>query len=237
MSETMSKIVGLAVFVALIGVGIVASDDDGQFTRNTAIPLFDADDGQLGLDGSDKGQKDLDKFAEVMEEMECDPDQILVSTGDSGEWHWRCGPSLNAVLDRITSLENTVESIPVRSLPRQEQVERLLYDSGCNHEQPSWDCRDMNNAHVPNGANLSNASLVSAIFVGQSLVAANFSSTDLTGAQFSSTDLTGANFSGANLTGAEFVGVSVLTGADFTGADLTHTNFSNSDIEGAIGLP
>jgi len=244
-SELTGRIVGVTALLSLLVVGVVTSDDDDQaVTRNVAFELPVDEGGGIGLSGTDKGQRDIDKVAEVLEDVQCDPDQILLSTGSSGEWHWRCGPSLKSVLDRITSLENEMAAVenarevaPAGPLDRQEEVDRLLAAANCSNSGLFWDCRGMNRSVIPAGANLSNANLAGSIWADLSLRTVNFSDSNLAGATFADVDLTAAEFINANLTAALFEGGgSIFRGADFTGANLAHAEFI-SDTEGAIGLP
>lgn len=241
MSELTGRIVGVTALLALLVVGAVTSDDDDQaVTRNVA---FELPVDEIGLSGSDKGQRDIDKVAEVLEDVQCDPDQILLSTGSSGEWHWRCGPSLKSVLDRITSLENEMAAVenarevaPAGPLDRQEEVDRLLDAANCDNSRLIWDCRGINRSLIPAGANLSNANLSGSVWADLSLTNVNFSGSNLAGASFDNNNFTAAEFINSNLTAAHFGGGSIFRGADFTGANLAHAEFI-SDTEGAIGLP
>ncbi len=209
MSEGMKKLVGFAIFGALIVAGIVGSDasDDSAVTRNAA-PSWDT----LTVGGSsDIPPKD----GEVESEKGGDCcDKTLAMLGE-------LITKVDALAQQQDTLAQQVAGLNVNQGngdPTQEEVEQLLRDSNCSWSDDHWDCRSINGSAIPLGS--------------------NFSGSNLAGALFSMVDLTGVNFSGANLAGARFEGYStVLMGADFTGANLAGTDFSNSQTEGAIGLP
>ena len=216
MSEGMRKLVGLAIFGALIVAGIVGSDasDDSAVTRNAAIPI---------LDGKEEPSKD----GEVESEKGGDCcDETLAMLG--------------AILEKQDTLAQQVAGLNVNQGngdPTQEEVEQLLRDSNCLWRYGRWDCISVNGSAIPLGSNFSGSNLAGAVFAGVDLTGINFSGANLAGAQFDG-DLTGADFTNANLAGANFEGAfTVLMGADFTGANLAGTDFSNSQTEGAIGLP
>ena len=216
MSEGMRKLVGLAIFGALIVAGIVGSDasDDSAVTRNAAIPI---------LDGIEEPSKD----GEVESEKGGDCcDETLAMLG--------------AILEKQDTLAQQVAGLNVNQGngdPTQEEVEQLLRDSNCLWLYGRWDCISVNGSAIPLGSNFSGSNLAGAVFAGVDLTGINFSGANLAGAQFDG-DLTGADFTNANLAGANFEGAfTVLMGADFTGANLAGTDFSNSQTEGAIGLP
>ena len=216
MSEGMRKLVGLAIFGALIVAGIVGSDasDDSAVTRNAAIPI---------LDGIEEPSKD----GEVESEKGGDCcDETLAMLG--------------AILEKQDTLAQQVAGLNVNQGngdPTQEEVEQLLRDSNCLWRYGRWDCISVNGSAIPLGSNFSGSNLAGAVFAGVDLTGINFSGANLAGAQFDG-DLTGADFTNANLAGANFEGAfTVLMGADFTGANLAGTDFSNSQTEGAIGLP
>ena len=216
MSEGMRKLVGLAIFGALIVAGIVGSDasDDSAVTRNAAIPI---------LDGIEEPSKD----GEVESEKGGDCcDETLAMLG--------------AILEKQDTLAQQVAGLNVNQGngdPTQEEVDQLLRDSNCLWRYGRWDCISVNGSAIPLGSNFSGSNLAGAHFATLDLTGANFSGANLVGATFVG-DLTGADFTNANLAGATFTGAfTVLMGADFTGANLAGTDFSNSQTEGAIGLP
>jgi hypothetical protein len=216
MSEGMRKLVGLAIFGALIVAGIVGSDasDDSAVTRNAAIPI---------LDGIEEPSKD----GEVESEKGGDCcDETLAMLG--------------AILEKQDTLAQQVAGLNVNQGngdPTQEEVDQLFRDSNCSWFDDHWGCISVNGSAIPLGSNFSGSNLAGAVFAGVDLTGINFSGANLAGAQFDG-DLTGADFTNANLAGANFEGAfTVLMGADFTGANLAGTDFSNSQTEGAIGLP
>ena len=223
MSEGMRKLVGLAIFGALIVAGIVGSDasDDSAVTRNAAIPV---------LDGKEEPSKD----GEVESEKGGDCcDKTLAMLGE-------LITKVDALAQQQDTLAQQVAGLNVNQGngdPTQEEVEQLLRDSNCSWRYGRWDCISVNGSAIPLGSNFSGSNLGGAIFNEVGLIGVNFSGANLAGAEFHD-DLTGADFTGANLAGATFSGIStVLMGADFTGANLAGINFTNSQTEGAIGLP
>jgi uncharacterized protein YjbI with pentapeptide repeats len=222
MSEGMRKLVGLAIFGALIVAGIVGSDasDDSAVTRNAAIPI---------LDGKEEPSKD----GEVESEKGGDCcDETLAILGE-------LITKVDALAQQQDTLAQQVAGLNVNQGsggPTQEEAEQILRDSNCNDQRFAyWICVDSQGAELPLGVNLSGVNLAGAAFLALDLTGADFSGANLAGADFSS-DLTGADFTNANLGGAEFTS-SILMGADFTGANLAGTDFTNSRTEGAIGLP
>ena len=95
MSETMSKVIGAALFAALITAGVSMSSDGEQITTRNAslgIPEFEGD-GEIG-GGLAAGEKAVAELGDAMEAARCKPDQVLLSTGDP-ETPWRCGPFIS----------------------------------------------------------------------------------------------------------------------------------------------
>jgi len=229
MSEGMKKLVGFAIFGALIIAGIVGSDasDDSAVTRNAGIPgqdtipPYDSDMPPLG----DEGYNEPGDFY----------DQILAM--------------LDAILEKQNTLAQQVAGLNVNQGngdPTQEEVEQLLRDSDCTwqgqdeaQEVTGWFCYLDNGSVIPFGSNFSGANLGGASFVLLDLTGVNFSGANLAGVTFYFNDLTGVDFTKANLAGAKFggSGAGLFVGADFTGANLAGINFTNSQLEGAIGLP
>ena len=82
------------------------------------------------------------------------------------------------------------------------------------------------------GANLSGADLSGANLRGANLSVANLSGADLRGANLSGANLNGADLSGANLRGAN-LSVADLSGADLSVANLSVANLSGADLSGA----
>jgi len=228
MSEGMRKLVGLAIFGALIVAGIVGSDasDDSAVTRNAAIPLTDT----LTVGGSSKippkdGEVESEKGGDC-----CDKTLAMLGAILTNQ---------DALAQQQDTLAQQVAGLNVNQGsggPTQEEAEQILRDSNCNDQRFAyWICVDSQGAELPLGVNLSGVNLAGAAFLALDLTGADFSGANLAGADFSS-DLTGADFTNANLGGAEFTS-SILMGADFTGANLAGTDFTNSQTEGAIGLP
>ena len=184
MSEGMRKLVGLAIFGALIVAGIVGSDasDDSAVTRNAAIPI---------LDGKEEPSKD----GEVESEKGGDCcDETLAMLG--------------AILEKQDTLAQQVAGLNVNQGngdPTQEEVDQLFRDSNCGFDD-RWDCRSVNGAAIPLGSNFSGSNLAGAHFGEMDLTGVNFSGANLAGATFSghSTVLMGADFTGANLAGTDF---------------------------------
>ena len=209
MSEGMKKLVGFAIFGALIIAGIVGSDasDDSAVTRNAA-PSWDT----LTVGGSSKIPP---KDGEVESEKGGDCcDKTLAMLGE-------LITKVDALAQQQDTLAQQVAGLNVNQGngdPTQEEVEQLLRDSNCSWFDDSWGCVSVNGSAIPVGSNFSGSNLAGAVFAG--------------------VDYRGTNFSGANLAGATFSGaMTVLMGADFTGANLAGTDFTNTQLEGAIGLP
>jgi len=223
MSEGMRKLVGLAIFGALIVAGIVGSDasDDSAVTRNAAIPI---------LDGKEEPSKDGEVESEKGGDC-CDETLAMLGAILTNQ---------DALAQQQDALAQQVAGLNVNQGngdPTQEEVEQLLRDSNCLWRYGRWDCLSVNGAAIPLGPNFSGSNLAGAHFATLDLTGANFSGANLVGATFVG-DLTGADFTNANLAGATFSGAfTVLMGADFTGANLAGTDFTNSQTEGAIGLP
>ena len=223
MSEGMRKLVGLAIFGALIVAGIVGSDasDDSAVTRNAAIPI---------LDGKEEPSKDGEVESEKGGDC-CDETLAMLGAILTNQ---------DALAQQQDALAQQVAGLNVNQGngdPTQEEVEQLLRDSNCLWRYGRWDCISVNGSAIPLGSNFSGSNLAGAVFAGVDLTGINFSGANLAGAQFDG-DLTGADFTNANLAGANFEGAfTVLMGADFTGANLAGTDFTNSQTEGAIGLP
>jgi len=243
-SENLRKLIGVAVMAAIVVVGVVATnDDDSDFdrTRNVAFGLPKG----AGLDAQvqQPGDAELDLTQAMKAAAKCEEGHVLISTGDPVS-PWRCGPLLNSLLDRIASVENGVtrlgnagENAPANLFERQEAVERLLRDAGCDDSRVVWFCSSTNGVEGLSGADLSNANLAGSVWSGVRLRGVTFSGSNLVGASFTQTDLTAADFTNADLTAAEMDGgLTVFGGADFAGANLANARIGVTSV-GAIGLP
>ena len=242
MSENLRKLIGVGVMAAIVVVGVVAtSGEDSDFTRNAAFGLPKG----AGLDAQvqQPGDAELDLTQAMKAAAKCEEGHVLISTGDPVS-PWRCGPLLNSLLDRIASVENGVtrlgnagENAPANLFERQEAVERLLRDAGCDDSRVVWFCSSTNGVEGLSGADLSNANLAGSVWSGVRLRGVTFSGSNLVGASFAQTDLTAADFTNADLTAAEMDGVlTVFGGADFAGANLANARIGVTSV-GAIGLP
>ncbi len=94
MSENVRKLIGVAVMVAIVVVGVVATngdDSDSSRTRNAAFGLPKG----AGLDAQvqQPGDAELDLTQAMKAAAKCDAGRVLISTGDPLE-PWRCGPLL-----------------------------------------------------------------------------------------------------------------------------------------------
>lgn len=94
MSENLRKLIGVAVMVAIVVVGVVATngdDSDSSRTRNAAFGLPKG----AGLDAQvqQPGDAELDLTQAMKAAAKCDAGRVLISTGDPLE-PWRCGPLL-----------------------------------------------------------------------------------------------------------------------------------------------
>ena len=230
MSEGMKKLVGFAIFGALIIAGIVGSDasDDSAVTRNAA-PSWDT----LTVGGSSK----------------IPPKDGEVESEEGGDCCDKTLAMLGELITKVDALAQQVAGLNVNQGngdPTQEEVEQLLRDSDCTwqgqdeaQEVTGWFCYLDNGSVIPFGSNFSGANLGGASFVLLDLTGVNFSGANLAGVTFYFNDLTGVDFTKANLAGAKFggSGAGLFVGADFTGANLAGINFTNSQLEGAIGLP
>ncbi len=256
MSEGMKKLVGFAIFGALIVAGIVGSDasDDSAVTRNAGIPLSDTltvgDAGiplsdTLTVGGSSKippkdGEVESEKGGDCCDKTLAMLGELITKVDALAQQQDTLAQQQDTLAQQQDTLAQQVAGLNVNQGnggPTQEEVEQLLRDANCSWRGEKWNCNSANGAAIPLGSNFSGSNLAGAGFGVLDLTGVNFSGANLSGATFTG-DLTGADFTNANLAGATFSGaMTVLMGADFTGANLAGTDFTNSQTEGAIGLP
>ncbi len=232
MSEGIQKVVGLTIFAALIVLGIVASDTDGQTTtRNAAIPMLNMDGEEEPPPPSDKALAKLEDKVNEMGEM------ILELAAQMEELNQVAG---NGQVDPEQVQQQIAQA--VEGLTRQINAvshAAILRSAGCHYDRGNgpvhWACEpfidEFDMYHGPD-------------FRGE-----DFSGADLSGAILVHAFFDGANLRGADLRGA-YLGNARFDGADLTGADLTGANFGigwNADtvddvlnraiLDGVIGLP
>jgi hypothetical protein len=257
-SEGIQKVVGLTIFAALIVLGIVASDTDGQTTtRNAAIPMLNMDGEEEPPPPSDKALAKLEDKVNEMGEMILEiASQVENLTPAGAEGNQEGLEQLSSqVSDLVGELRRTNTRLVLA------RAEALLRDRGCevqrgNEDEP-WSCwyegvNDWGNPFGGQfayedlaGADLHNAFLERSSFGGADLRGTDFSGAYLGGVDFTQADLRGANFTGASLhgrygstaPGTDFTQAD-LTGADFTGAtDIEEANFREAILTDVIGLP
>ena len=258
MSEGMRKLVGLAIFGALIVAGIVGSDasDDSAVTRNAAIPLWDMGGEEEPPPPSDKALAKLEDKINEMGEMIL---ELAAQMDNMGPVQEAGNPQdIEQVRSQITDLSQELRLTNQRIVSA--RTESLLRDRGCdrsrgNEDEPwNWPVDQGNlgggqfSYEDLAGADLHNASLTWSVFNGANLVGTDFSGAHLTGAHLSQANLQGANFTDARLAGwlngdepgANFMQAD-LRGANFRGAVLgagagygpRGANFMQADLTGA----
>jgi hypothetical protein len=140
-SEGIQKVVGLTIFAALIVLGIVASDTDGQTTtRNAAIPMLNMDGEEEPPPPSDKALAKLEDKVNEMGEMILEiASQVENLTPAGAEGNQEGLEQLSSqVSDLVGELRRTNTRLVLA------RAEALLRDRGCevqrgNEDEP-WSC-------------------------------------------------------------------------------------------------
>jgi len=243
MSETMSKIVGITLFAALIGVGVVAADTDDQVvTRNAAIPLLSMDGEEEPPPPTSKALSKLEeKVALLIEQFEELTQQQegfareMAGLGDEGEGQQDFGQLeeqiaaltevVNGLVPTVSMLQETQEMLAFRDQEQAGGLTREQYDV-------FWQ-----SALVTAGCILENGPYSQTTYEDDRWVCPPGTVLDglnLTGAQLYGASMQGVSMVGANLYGSRLVETnfeeSDLTGASFRSAHLQQVNFRNADL-------
>ena len=226
MSETMSKIVGITLFAALIGVGVVAADTDDQVvTRNAAIPLLSMDGEEEPPPPTSKALSKLEEkvalLTEQFEELTQQQEGFareMAGLGDEGEGQQDFGQLeeqiaaltevVNGLVPTVSMLQETQEMLAFRDQEQAGGLTREQYDV-------FWQ-----SALVTAGCILENGPYSQTTYEDDRWVCPP------------GTVLDGLNLTGAQLYGASMQGVSMV-GANLYGSRLVETNFEESDLTGA----
>lgn len=243
MSEGIQKVVGLTIFAALIVLGIVVSDTDGQTTtRNAAIPLLSMDGEEEPPPPTSKALSKLEeKVALLIEQFEELTQQQegfareMAGLGDEGEGQQDFGQLeeqiaaltevVNGLVPTVSMLQETQEMLAFRDQEQAGGLTREQYDV-------FWQ-----SALVTAGCILENGPYSQTTYEDDRWVCPPGTVLDglnLTGAQLYGASMQGVSMVGANLYGSRLVETnfeeSDLTGASFRSAHLQQVNFRNADL-------
>jgi hypothetical protein len=242
-SEGIQKVVGLTIFAALIVLGIVVSDTDGQTTtRNAAIPLLSMDGEEEPPPPTSKALSKLEeKVALLIEQFEELTQQQegfareMAGLGDEGEGQQDFGQLeeqiaaltevVNGLVPTVSMLQETQEMLAFRDQEQAGGLTREQYDV-------FWQ-----SALVTAGCILENGPYSQTTYEDDRWVCPPGTVLDglnLTGAQLYGASMQGVSMVGANLYGSRLVETnfeeSDLTGASFRSAHLQQVNFRNADL-------
>ena len=243
MSETMSKIVGITLFAALIGVGVVAADTDDQVvTRNAAIPLLSMDGEEEPPPPTSKALSKLEEkvalLTEQFEELTQQQEGFareMAGLGDEGEGQQDFGQLeeqiaaltevVNGLVPTVSMLQETQEMLAFRDQPPPGGLTREQYDA-------LWQ-----SALVTAGCILENGPYSQTTYEDDRWVCPPGTVLDglnLTGAQLYRAAMQGVSMVGTNLYASHLDETnfeeSDLTGASFRSAHLQQVNFRNADL-------
>ena len=230
MSETMSKIVGITLFAALIGVGVVAADTDDQVvTRNAAIPLLSMDGEEEPPPPTSKALSKLEEkvalLTEQFEELTQQQEGFareMAGLGDEGEGQGQGQQDFGQLEEQIAALTEVVNGLVPTVSMLQETQEMLAFR---DQPPPGGLTREQYDA-------LWQSALVTA---GCILENGPYSQTSDTRDRWvcpPGTVLDGLNLTGAQLYRAAMQGVSMV-GTNLYASHLNETNFEESDLTGA----
>ena len=242
MSEGIQKVVGLTIFAALIVLGIVASDTDGQTTtRNAAIPLLSMDGEEEPPPPTSKALSKLEEkvalLTEQFEELTQQQEGFareMAGLGDEGEGQQDFGQLeeqiaaltevVNGLVPTVSMLQETQEML-FRDQEQDGGVTRAQYDVFWQSALVTAGCILENGPY----ARTSNESDRWVCPPGAVLDGLNLTGAQLYGASMQGVSMVGANLYGSRLVETNFE-ESDLTGASFRSAHLQQVNFRNADL-------
>ena len=259
MSEGIQKVVGLTIFAALIVLGIVASDTDGQTTtRNAAIPLLSMDGEEEPPPPTSKALSKLEEkvalLTEQFEELTQQQEGFareMAGLGDEGEGQQDFGQLeeqiaaltevVNGLVPTVSMLQETQEMLAFRDQEQAGGLTRAQYDvfwqsalvtAGCILENgPYSQTSDTRDRWVcPPGTVLDGLNLT-----GAQLYRAAMQGVSMVGTNLYASHLDETNFEESDLTGASFRSAR-LQQVNFRNADLSNTDFGSEGLGERAGI-
>ena len=259
MSEGIQKVVGLTIFAALIVLGIVVSDTDGQTTtRNAAIPLLSMDGEEEPPPPTSKALSKLEEkvalLTEQFEELTQQQEGFareMAGLGDEGEGQQDFGQLeeqiaaltevVNGLVPTVSMLQETQEMLAFRDQPPPGGLTREQYDAlwqsalvtaGCILENGPYSQTTYEDDRwvCPPGTVLDGLNLT-----GAQLYRAAMQGVSMVGTNLYASHLDETNFEESDLTGASFRSAR-LQQVNFRNADLSNTDFGSEGLGERAGI-
>jgi uncharacterized protein YjbI with pentapeptide repeats len=234
------QMVGLAVVVLVVGLGLVAGSVWGRLSRQgstfvAVVSEVTTDAGIALMTGAVLGlvlfaAQDRVEENRFAREQRLEEDRIVREVRrDNVRFVREVATQRDAPAKPFAGLDLQDAEFAGLSLVDADFTEADL--RGANLTEANLTGADLPGADLE-GADLSGADLTEVVLIGADLKGANLTGADLTGADLFEANLTRADLEDANLTGASITSTD-LTRADLEGANLTGADLTGADLTGA----